>query len=126
MQSNEEKHFVRKNKVFLLYCGVLSGLLQAAVFNPWDRALYLSVKHDRNFLHSKNFSSPFAGVFQTIGQRALSAGLYFPLEEIFSDLFTESFPHTHKYHIISSFMAGTLAGAVNGLLMNPFSSIKVS
>ena len=28
-------------------CGFFSGLIQAALFNPWDRALYLSVIKDR-------------------------------------------------------------------------------
>ena len=67
----------------LLSCGLISGLIQAAVFNPWDRALYLSVKENRNFLNSYNFHDPFAGVLQTITQRTISNGLYFPLEDIF-------------------------------------------
>lgn len=28
----------------LLSCGFVSGVLQAVIFNPWDRALYLSIK----------------------------------------------------------------------------------
>ena len=65
----------------LLSCGLISGLIQAALFNPWDRALYLSVKENRNFLNIYNFHDPFAGVLQTISQRTISNGLYFPLED---------------------------------------------
>ena len=48
--------------ISLLNCGFTSGLLQAAVFNPWDRALYLSVLHHRRFLHHDNFQEPMRGV----------------------------------------------------------------
>jgi hypothetical protein len=33
-----------KNSFNLLSCGFVSGVLQALMFNPWDRALYLSIK----------------------------------------------------------------------------------
>lgn len=104
-----------------------SGLIQAFVFNPWDRALYLSVKMERPFLHKENFRAPMNGVTQTVIQRAISAGLYFPLEEIFSDLLRSSQPETNRdVTAWTSFLAGTLAGTVNGIVMNPFSRIKVS
>jgi len=65
------------------FCGFASGLVQAGLFNPWDRALYLSVKFERKFLHPLNFVEPWKGVLQTLIQRAISAGFYFPLEDIF-------------------------------------------
>jgi len=120
----------------LLNCGFTSGLLQAAVFNPWDRALYLSVLHHRRFLHHDNFQEPMRGVLQTIVQKAISGGLYFPLEEIFSSCIHDyldggTYPlpvhgsgSISKYSSI--FLGGMMAGAVNGLVLNPFSRIKVS
>ena len=33
-----------KGALDLLSCGFLSGIIQAVIFNPWDRALYLSIK----------------------------------------------------------------------------------
>ena len=69
---------------------------------------------------------PFSGVFQTITQRGLSAGLYFPLEEIYRDILCDKFDFKSPgYSPMLSFMAGTLAGTTNGLLMNPLSYIKV-
>ena len=85
------------------------------------------------------------GVFQTIFQRGISAGLYFPLEEIFTLYLKEIFQteskvtvnssssksssyknsmvnHTNETWILLS--AGLMAGAGNGFLMNPISSIK--
>ena len=105
----------------LLSCGFLSGTLQAIVFNPWDRALYLSVRNNIPFLHRSNFNSPWQGLLQTIFQRAISAGSYFPLEELFANLFS-------KFKILDSyklFLSGACAGATNGLIMNPASAIKV-
>ncbi len=44
-----------------LVAGTTVGALQAVLFNPWDRALYLSVKEKRPFLHRANFTQPFQG-----------------------------------------------------------------
>jgi len=118
-------NFMRNAK--LLNCGILSGLAQAAVFNPWDRALYLSVMYHRPFLRSENFVNPMAGVMQTIMQRAISSGLYFPLEDIFTQSINSRVkdPQDPNHQRTVRFVAGLLAGSVNGLLMNPFSSVKV-
>jgi len=119
----------------LLNCGFTSGLLQAAVFNPWDRALYLSVLHHRRFLHNDNFREPMRGVLQTIVQKAISGGLYFPLEEIFSSYIYGYLIENCQQHVRNSgsvskyssiFLGGMMAGAVNGIVLNPFSRIKVS
>jgi len=107
----------------LLSCGLISGLIQAAVFNPWDRALYLSVKDKRNFLHMSNFHDPFAGVLQTISQRTISNGLYFPLEDIFRKILNDNYSNILSPYWLT-FHAGTIAGAINGIIMNPVSSIK--
>lgn len=106
----------------LLNCGFASGILQAAMFNPWDRALYLSVKHKRSFLRWSNFVAPFSGLAQTVVQRSISSGLYFPLEDIFSELIAS----TSDTNIsVRYFIAGVLAGTVNGFMLNPLSVVKV-
>lgn len=111
----------------LLNCGLGSGLLQACLFNPWDRALYLSVKYNRSFLLFENFSHPMAGVTQSVLQRAISSGLYFPLEEIcLQSLYFFSFPQNSYQRSMEIFFAGIVAGSFNGLLLNPLSRIKVS
>jgi Mitochondrial carrier protein len=93
------------------------------VFNPWDRALYLSVSNHRPFLHRLNFDSPMKGVFQTIFQRGISSGLYFPLEEIFTIHLKHTFKSAES-ETWSLLIAGLMAGAGNGIIMNPMSSIK--
>ena len=50
-----------------LVAGTTVGVLQAVLFNPWDRALYLSVKEKRPFLHRANFTQPFQGWVRAVG-----------------------------------------------------------
>lgn len=120
-------------------CGLLAGVAQAGVFNPYDRALYLSVKEKRKFLAWQNWKAPYNGFFQTIGGRALSGGLYFPLEHYFLHLIRPHDPHQHNHHHHDTssssdtmsasyspqhFIAGTAAGAANAIVLNPLSAIK--
>lgn len=120
----DEKSKSAKNHL-LLWCGFGSGLIQSVIFNPWDRALYLSVKNDRNFLHALNFEKPMTGVFQTAIHRAISSGLYFPLEDIFSSQISKSFEkEKNTSPSVRALFSGMLAGAVNGFILNPASRIK--
>ena len=115
---SDDKHY----NLNILYCGLVSGVLQAGVFNPWDRALFLSIKEDRPFLRRKNFEKPMTGLVQSLFQRTVSGGLYFPLEDIFRNLISEKF---NESGVLGKFFAGTLAGGTNGILLNPASAIKV-
>lgn len=110
------------------YCGLMSGMIQAGVFNFWDRGLYLSVKHSRPFLRADNFRNPFTGLNQTIFQRSLTAGVYFPLE----DIMINNFPMLKKDEnndskaamIFKTWMSGNITGAMNGMIVNPISAVK--
>ena len=118
-----------------LICGLLAGISQAGVFNPYDRALYLSVRDHRPFLHRANFQNPYLGFTQSIGGRAIQSGLYFPMEHYFLRKLNadNSFPFAggrsqHDATLASdpthNFLAGTAAGAVNACLLNPLSAVK--
>lgn len=131
--SSSSPKITLKRSAALLNCGLVSGLSQAYVFNPWDRALYLSVKHNRPFLTMTNFLNPMAGVTQTVVQRAISAGLYFPLEQLFAELLDswdvedkQDDPSNRRMRQWRMFLAGTFAGIINGIVMNPFTRIKVN
>lgn len=99
-------------------CGLFAGVAQAGLFNPFDRALYLSVKHHRPFLRYENFRQPYSGFLQSVGGRALSGGLYYPLERAFCMALAPSDGPTHN------FLAGTAAGAMNAIILNPISAVK--
>ena len=110
------------------FCGLLAGVAQAGIFNPYDRALYLSVKENRSFLSWQNWKSPYSGFFQSIGGRALQGGLYFPLEHYFLHLIRphhQGAPGTMSAsYSPQHFIAGTAAGAANAIVLNPLSAIK--
>jgi hypothetical protein len=106
-------------------CGFLAGVAQAGIFNPYDRALYLAVKEDRRFLSWRNWQSPYSGFVQSIGGRALSGGLYFPLEHYFLQLLaSHSATASHWTSSQQHILAGTAAGAANAMVLNPLSAIK--
>ena len=66
------------------------------------------------------------GMFQTLVQRAISSGLYFPLEDICRIQAGNLFPSLESYRSFHNFVAGTLAGTINGIVMNPAVTVRVS
>eukprot|EP00924_Labyrinthula_sp_SR-Ha-C_P009275 snap_masked-scaffold_2-processed-gene-18.54-mRNA-1 protein AED:0.79 eAED:0.80 QI:0/-1/0/1/-1/1/1/0/268 len=94
----------------------VTGLL-----NPWDRALYLSLTRKRPFLHKSNFTAPYQGLSQTLVQRSLSTGFYFPLEDFFLSISSASDSLSKNSR---NALAGNCAGMINGLILNPLSYIK--
>lgn len=102
-------------------CGILAGVAQAGVFNPYDRALYLSIKDDVHFLSPQNWKNPYGGFFQSVGGRALSGGLYFPLEHLYLRMLDAD-----EINSRNNLIAGTAAGATNACILNPLSAVKVS
>ena len=105
-------------------CGLAAGVVQASLFSPYDRALYLSMTNRTPFLSVENFRNPFSGLSQSIGGRALSSGLYFPLEQFFFRKFHQEENHSNSNHSGRNFAAGTAAGAVNAMILNPLSAIR--
>ena len=72
---------------------------------------------------------------QSVGHRALSSGLYYPLENFFcsllvsshSDLTQQQYKSTSTIQLhpaFANFLAGTLAGSANALIVNPVTTIK--
>lgn len=95
-----------------LECGALAGLVVTAALNPWDRGVYLAIINQRPFLSRSNFKDPYRGLTQTLFSRALSSGLYFPLEDYFASITG------------SVALGGQVAGITIGAILNPFSLIK--
>ena len=114
-----------------LACGLGAGVVQAGLLNPFDRALYLSVKERRAFLRAENFTRPYQGFLQSVGGRALSGGLFFPLESIFQSIYNQSGGgniRSGRYRdgnvALTNFLVGSAAGSVNAIILNPLSAIK--
>ncbi|KAL3940011.1 MAG: hypothetical protein SGBAC_005363 [Bacillariaceae sp.] len=108
--------------------GLIAGMTSAGLFNPVDRALYLSVKNEIPFLSKANFISPYSGFLQSVGHRAVSGGLYYPLEQFFLAqmspspivLLTSGAGNT----AFNNLLAGTAAGSCNAIIVNPISAVK--
>lgn len=100
--------------------GIFSGSVQAAVFSPWDRALYLSILHRRSFLSAENFKAPFEGFHQSVIHRVITGSLYFPLEEIARRTLKEN----NASSPTSTVFAGVFASLPNAILTNPLSAVK--
>jgi len=108
-----------------LISGAFTGMVIAGVFNPWDRALYLSVKHRRPFLHRSNFKSPYHGFAQAVFQRTFSGGIYFIAQ---SEMQISLFPYLHETlklsENISQVGVGLTTGLINGALTSPLTVIR--
>jgi len=100
--------------------GLFAGAVQAVLFHPYDRALFLCQVNGRPFLDVRNFPFDFKGLDVNVIQRSLTYGLFFPLEALFcSELRRSGLPGT-----IVPLLGGQLAGATNGFLANGLSLVK--
>lgn len=115
------KRLSERQAIFL--SGLFSGVCQAGIFNPYDRALYLSIKDSRPFLNHANWTSPFTGLSQSLLGRTLSGGMYFPLFDIFKPFYIKELK-LEQDSLLLSFLAGNSAGAVNGVVLNGLTAIK--
>ena len=107
----------------ILGCGFCAGLVTAGVLNPWDRALYPSVKDRRRFFHPANWRTPYQGLFQTIVQRASTSGLYFPLEQATSELLQQRGVLAAS-PAARGWLTGCIVGTTNGVAFNWMAAIK--
>jgi hypothetical protein len=69
----EQRKAERREERRQMLAGVLSGVTVAGISNPYDRALYLSIKHHRRFLSKTNWIQPYKGFLSGIVIRTISA-----------------------------------------------------
>lgn len=105
--------------------GLFTGMFSSGLFNPWDRALYLSVKENRPFLSIENFKSPYQGFSQALVQRAISGSIYYILQ---AELKSHMYPYLRNNIGVgeptAQFCVGLLAGSMSGILTNSISAVK--
>jgi len=98
----------------------IGGFAQAAAFTWWDRAVYLSVKEGRPFLHRENFRHPYQGFLRAAMYRTFSAGLYWFLQDEFYELLGPQLEGVKRDKMI----VGICTGTVNGMILNQFATIR--
>ncbi|KAL3918569.1 MAG: hypothetical protein SGPRY_005967, partial [Prymnesium sp.] len=113
----------REDASVLLGAGFAAGMLVTAVLSPYDRALYLSIAHRRAFLDGLNWKRPFQGLGQGVIGRAISSGLWFPLERVCLDSLNSQRASWLSEGVRTT-LAGQIAGCLNALLLSPLNMIK--
>ncbi|KAH9600558.1 Mitochondrial substrate/solute carrier [Trypanosoma melophagium] len=107
---------------------LMSGAVQAVIFNPFDRALYVRVKFRRNhFLDPRNFEQPFQGFLNAAVYRTLVGASYMFwqdsmrifIERVMPEFFQAS--HSPK---TNAFLIGAAAGSLNGSVLNGMQVVK--
>ena len=118
----------------MIIAGLVSGVSVAGLFNPWDRALYLSVLHSRPFLTAANFRHPYQGFLQVVVHRTLSGGMYFPLFDMAQPHVKTVISHFVDRHrpqasaaeqsALLHFICGNIAGGASGIFLNGLTAVK--
>lgn len=102
--------------------GVCTGLIQTCIFNPIDRALYLHIKDNNKFLSKSNWTSPYHGVFNALGNRVIQYGFYYNIVDYYLGIFKDH--HWFSNNHIQSICAGVATGITTAVLLNPVSCVK--
>jgi hypothetical protein len=103
--------------------GFAAGVAVTGLLSPIDRALFLSVTQRRGFLHPGNWRQPFQGLSQSLVGRALSTGMWFPLDRLAAQAL-------RKQHLLGSSpvlaaaAAGQVAGIISAVLLSPLAFVK--
>lgn len=121
----EKKLKVKQQVTVDITAGLFTGIFCSGLFNPWDRALYLSVKNNKPFLSIDNFRHPYQGFSQAIVQRAFLGSIYYIMQ---NELKCYLYPYL-RYDLnasetFSQFCIGSSAGSISGLLTNGISAVK--
>lgn len=102
----------------------ISGAIQAVLFNPVDRALYLRVHHRRAFFHPENWTHPFQGFGNAALYRTISAGSYWFWQDHSRYQLSHYFPDLETHPAFKQFLVGVMAGAANAMALNQLQIIK--
>ncbi len=99
-----------------------AGITCAALFNPFDRAMFLASNNKSPVFIWANFTKPFHGYVQAVFQRAfvylfLQAKLEHAMKPYFRD-------QLNLNENIEKLCLGMSAGFINGIVMNPVIATK--
>lgn len=104
--------------------GILSGLINVIIFNPFDRALNLATKNHTTIFIT-NYWKPnmiYQGIHHGLLQRTISYGLWYPLVDVVNDKLNTV--GNLSNFIDNQILASTLASGLIGLTISPISSVK--
>lgn len=114
MRSDQKK--VKSN--IDLASGVMTGILNAAIFNPLDKALYRSSIYCRPLFCHANFVNPWQGIGQSVSAKCLSDGCYFFLQSQVAFFLHHEACQIPMTDWQERFGTGLIAGSMRGLVIN--------
>lgn len=91
--------------------GITTGVMTAIIFNPIDKAIYVSTTKNLSITNKEVWSKCFKGTFNTIFTRLITSGLYFT----FLDKLSASY---------SPFQTALMTSLVCNFLTNPIQLVK--
>lgn len=106
---------------------LVSGALQAVLFNPYDRALYVRVQtRRRRFLDRRNWERPFQGFGNAAAYRTIVGASYIFWQDSCRIWIPRVVPCLNERDAptLNAISVGLIAGAVNGLALNNLQAVK--
>ena len=71
-----------------IFSGILTGILSAIIFNPIDKAIYISTTKNLAITNKEIWKNPYKGSLNTISTRIITSGLYFTYLDYYSSVST--------------------------------------
>lgn len=105
------------------FYGVLSGIINVGIFNPFDRALSLATEHHTS-IFVKDYWNPrfmYQGIYPGIYQRIISYGLWYPAVETVKSQFNKM---GESQYMSNHVLAATITSGAIGLIISPISATK--
>lgn len=111
MNEQSKTHMTNFKKTFY---GVLSGVINVVLFNPFDRALNLAIKNHTTIFKLAYWKPHviYQGIHHGIVQRTISYGLYYPIVDSIDQ------------KINNKILASVIGSGTIGLFTSPVSSAK--
>jgi hypothetical protein len=104
-----------------------AGTLCAALFHPWDRALFLAIDNKRIFCTPANFTTPLHGIWQSISYKPFLNSIYYFAQGELQESLYPYLRHTQQWSEWSArCTVGFFAGGIEGVVKNPLSAIKAN
>jgi hypothetical protein len=125
--TREKKHSTINNQQKLkidVISGFTTGVVCCALFNPWDKALFLSIQSRQPFLSRVHFVAPYQGVSQAIVQRAFLGSIYYISQGQLREHLQPQLRNIDTPEVLTQFITGATAGTVSAILTNPASVVK--
>lgn len=117
-QSNTSNNVIIKKFI----SGIIGGIANVVLFNPFDRALYLSTGKSSHPFKKQYFQNPFQGVSNAMFQRIISYGFYEPINDILYQHISNN-KISDKY---SGILSSVATCCFTGVITSPVSSIKMT